>query len=251
MEKAFEKLLKKLLLEKYPIYLDVHVSESGKYNPNKKICYEVHLFVFLKDYKKFWDMTQNTPIENKELFNKCKSDLFDTEFVLDMDNPNFDIAIKYAYVLSQVWSGTNPEKSKFIDLRGKYKSKFDSFKGKLQDKKWQGYFDKITVTENMDFQEVIEKYDSSTTYFYCDPPYYSTEKYYANHDFGLETHERLANTLKATKGKFSLSYYDFTQLSEWFPKDEYRWEQKDFAKAAAAKKDGKQNMGTELLIMNY
>ncbi len=26
---------------------------------------------------------------------------------------------------------------------------------------------------------------------------------------------------------------------------------KDFAKAAAAKKDGKQNMGTELLIMNY
>jgi hypothetical protein len=52
MEKAFEKLLKKLLLEKYPIYLDVHVGEYGKYNPNKKICYEVHLFVFLKDYKK-------------------------------------------------------------------------------------------------------------------------------------------------------------------------------------------------------
>ena len=49
MEKAFEKLLKKLLLKKYPIYLDVHVGEYGKYNPNKKICYEVHLFVFLKD----------------------------------------------------------------------------------------------------------------------------------------------------------------------------------------------------------
>jgi hypothetical protein len=40
-------------------------------------------------------------------------------------------------------------------------------------------------------------------------------------------------------------------LSKWFPKDEYKWEQKDFAKAAAARKDGKQNMGTELLIMNY
>ena len=29
------------------------------------------------------------------------------------------------------------------------------------------------------------------------------------------------------------------------------WEQKDFAKAAAAKKGVKQNTGTELLIMNY
>jgi len=111
--------------------------------------------------------------------------------------------------------------------------------------------DKITVTENMDFQEVIEKYDSPTTYFYCDPPYYSTEKYYANHDFGLETHERLANTLKATKGKFSLSYYDFPQLSEWFPKDEYRWESKSFYKAAMAKAGKSQTKGTELLIMNY
>ena len=51
MEKAFEKLLKKLLLEKYPIYLDVHVGEYGKYNPNKKICYEVFLIVSNEDYE--------------------------------------------------------------------------------------------------------------------------------------------------------------------------------------------------------
>ena len=57
--------------------------------------------------------------------------------------------------------------------------------------------------------------------------------------------------MKKMKGKWSLSYYDFPQLSEWFPKDEYVWEQKDFAKAAAAKKGVKQNKGTELLIMNY
>ena len=36
-----------------------------------------------------------------------------------------------------------------------------------------------------------------------------------------------------------------------FQETRYKWNQKDFAKAAAAKKDGKQNMGTELLIMNY
>jgi hypothetical protein len=53
------------------------------------------------------------------------------------------------------------------------------------------------------------------------------------------------------EGKFSLSYYDFVLLSEWFPQDQYRWEKKEFAKAAAAKKGQSQNMGEELLIMNY
>lgn len=103
------------------------------------------------------------------------------------------------------------------------------------------------------FSEVIEKYDSPTTYFYTDPPYYIVGEgaYYSNHDFDRNDHERLANVLKNIKGKFSLSYYDFPLLSEWFPKNEYRWEMKQFAKAAAAKKGEKQNMGEELLIMNY
>ncbi len=33
--------------------------------------------------------------------------------------------------------------------------------------------------------------------------------------------------------------------------NQYRWEKKEFAKAAAAKKGQTQNMGEELLIMNY
>jgi DNA adenine methylase len=103
----------------------------------------------------------------------------------------------------------------------------------------------------MDFQDVVEKYDSPTTYFYMDPPYWKTENYYSNHDFDRNDHERLANTLKGIQGKFSLSYYDFEILSEWFPKNEYIWESKLFAKAAAAKKGKTQNMGEELLIMNY
>jgi hypothetical protein len=57
--------------------------------------------------------------------------------------------------------------------------------------------------------------------------------------------------LKELKGKFSLSYYDFELLHQWFPEDEFRWERREFAKAAAATKGKKQNMGEELLIMNY
>ena len=67
----------------------------------------------------------------------------------------------------------------------------------------------------------------------------------------LDTHERLADSLKATTGKFSLSYYHFDQLEEWFVRGDYRWEQKDFHKASMAKSGKAQTKGTEILIMNY
>jgi DNA adenine methylase len=163
------------------------------------------------------------------------------------------VAAKYIYVLTQVFSGANPSKSKFIDLKGKYHSKFTSFKNKLKKPEWQKMFERINFVENMDFGEVIKKYDSPTTYFYTDPPYYIVGEgsYYSNHDFDRKDHERLADCLKDIQGKFSLSYYDFPQLHEWFPETQYKWEKKEFAKAAAAKKGTKQNMGEELLIMNY
>lgn len=217
----------------------------------------VNLYLCVKDYEKFYEITKNTPIENKELFDKCKSDLFDTEFVLDRNNPNFDIAFKYAYVLSQVWSGTDPKKGNLIlkggymGKNGVYKSKFEIFRSKLIDVKWHKYFDSITNIENLDFEEVIKKYDSSTTYFYCDPPYFKTEDYYINHDFGIETHQRLANSLKSLNGKFSLSYYHFDNLDDWFPRSEYSWKSKDFAKTAMAISGKPQTKGTELLILNY
>jgi DNA adenine methylase len=113
------------------------------------------------------------------------------------------------------------------------------------------HFLRITKVENLDFQEVIQKYDSPSTYVYADPPYWKTENYYNNHDFDSTDHERLADCLKDIKGKFSLSYYDFPQLHTWFPQIQYRWERKAFAKAAAAKKGKTQNMGEELLILNY
>ena len=153
--------------------------------------------------------------------------------------------------MTQVFSGSKPEKSGFIDLKGKYKSKYLTFRDKLQNPKWIDKFLRITNVENLDFSEVIEKYDSETTYIYLDPPYWKTENYYSNHDFDRNDHQRLAETLLAVKGKFSLSYYDFDLLHEWFPKDQFRWEQKEFAKAASATKGKTQNKGTELLILNY
>jgi DNA adenine methylase len=117
--------------------------------------------------------------------------------------------------------------------------------------KWIKKFLAITDIENMDFEEVITKYDSPSTYFYLDPPYWKTENYYSNHDFDSKDHERLATVLGGIQGKFSLSYYDFELLHTWFPETGYTWERKSFKKAAAAKKGVSQNDAEELLIMNY
>ena len=190
-----------------------------------------------------------TPSLYKEQFIRFQAEIFNEGFSV---NPgDYEVAAKYVYILTQVFSGSKPETSSFIDLKGKYKSKYLTFRDKLSKPDWVEHFLKITDVKNMDFADVINKYDSESTYIYLDPPYWKTENYYSNHDFDRQDHERLANTLHQVKGKFSLSYYDFPLLSEWFPKDKYRWEMKQFAKAASAKKGEKQNMGEELLIMNY
>jgi len=191
----------------------------------------------------------NTPPEFKEKFVEYQRELFSSGFTINY--PDYEVAAKYAYVLTQVFSGSKPETSSFIDLKGKYRSKYLSFRDKLSKLDWIAHFDKITHVENLDFEDVIRKYDSPTTYIYLDPPYWKTENYYNNHDFDREDHERLANVLNSVQGKFSLSYYDFPLLHDWFPENTFRWERKEFAKAAAAKKNVKQNMGEELLILNY
>jgi DNA adenine methylase len=190
-----------------------------------------------------------TPANYRLLFNQYQKEIFDPKFRLTV--PDYKTAAKYAYVLTQVFSGSKPETSSYIDLKGKYKSKYLTFRDKLKNEKWVEKFLSITHVKNMDFEDVIRKFDSPTTYIYLDPPYWKTENYYSNHDFDRDDHERLAKALKGIKGKFSLSYYDFDLLHDWFPEDEYVWESKDFAKAAAASKGKTQNKGTELLIMNY
>ena len=191
----------------------------------------------------------DTSIELKEKFNTFQSEIFGEGF--KVGNCDYIAAAKYVYVLSQVFSGSKPETSSFIDLKGKYRSKYLAFRDKLSKPNWVDHFLKITDVENLDFQDVIEKYDSPSTYFYVDPPYWKTENYYSNHDFDRDDHERLAIALNNVQGKFSLSYYDFELLHDWFPETKNRWEKKEFAKAAAAKKGTKQNMGEELLILNY
>jgi DNA adenine methylase len=193
---------------------------------------------------------EDTPPEYAVMFKEYQKLVFNDNLVITDEN-SLEVACKYVYVLTQVFSGSKPETASYMDYKGVYRCKVLIFMDKLNNPKYREHLDRITFVENMDFQTVVEKYDSPTTYFYMDPPYYKTENYYSNHIFTIETHQRLATCLQNVQGKFGLSYYDFPQLSEWFPKEQYVWKEKVYKKAAAAKKDGTQNEGIELLIMNY
>jgi DNA adenine methylase len=191
----------------------------------------------------------NTPDDFKNTFIEYQTEIFNSGFTAT--TPDYLSAAKYVYVVTQVFSGSKPETSSFIDLKGKYRCKYLSFRDKLSKPDWVEHFTKITHVENMDFEDLIVKYDAPTTFHYVDAPYWKTENYYSNHDFDRQDHERLANVLQQVKGKFGMSYYDFELLHTWFPQNQYKWEKKLFAKAAAAKKNTKQNMGEELFIMNF
>lgn len=240
-------------LKDYPNLKTVVYNDYNKLNANLFRCSKQYdrLLRELKEYPR--QEYHNYTADNSnfaDLFNLCQKEVFDPNLVIG-DEPNFDIAAKYVYVLTQVFSGSKPETSKYTDYKGKYRCKVDIFEDKLRHPKFREHYDKITYIHSKDFEEVMEMYDSPTTYFYLDPPYWKTENYYSAHDFDSDDHGRLVGSLHHIKGKFGLSYYEFPKLSEWLPKDQFRWESKGFKKAAAAKEGIPQNVGVELLIMNY
>ena len=114
-------------------------------------------------------------------------------------------------------------------------TEFEVFK--LKWKAYEPHLNKISEILNVDYKEVISKYDSPETFFYLDPPYMGREKYYINHDFNENSHYELSSILNNIKGRFALSYYYFDGIKELYPN--CRFESK------------KTIMGTEWLIMNY
>jgi len=236
------------------VYVNGNIHEKPKlkeviYNDFNR--YMVNFFECCRTPEEFHKYMINLKAQDEKLFYKFQKEIFKNKDLSKIKLGDFEFGSKYSYIMTQVFSGLNAEKAKFIDLKGKYKSKFDSFRGRLINIKFTKKLKKITKCENLSYNDVIEKYDSPTTYFYVDPPYWKTENYYSLHDFDVEDHKNLCLQLANIKGKFSLSYYEFDLLSEWLPKNNFIWESREFVKAASASKGRIQNKGTEILVMNY
>jgi DNA adenine methylase len=104
-----------------------------------------------------------------------------------------------------------------------------------------------TVIENQDFEVLIKHYDRENAFFYCDPPYFSSEYVYQC-GFTWDDHQRLKNTLANSKGKWLVSYNDCEEIRNLY--DGYSFF--DFTRLHNMKQ--RINAGEqfpELLISNY
>lgn len=96
-----------------------------------------------------------------------------------------------------------------------------------------------------DYKFLINKYDSPTTFFYLDPPYYNL--YSGAYETGEINHEELFKLLDNIKGYFLLSYNDTPYIRNLY-KDYYIT---DFISKQANLGRGGLRLVSELLISNY
>jgi DNA adenine methylase len=103
--------------------------------------------------------------------------------------------------------------------------------------------------ENRPAIEVIKLYDSSDTFFYCDPPYiHETRGDTSSYGFEMNDnqHRELADVLHSIEGKAAVSNYDCDLMDELFPSTKWK---KVYSpeKTIHSTKDKRQ----EVLWMNY
>ena len=202
----------------------------------------------------------SVPKSDPALYAQFQQELFGTLDWTKVTLGDLDLCVKYLYLQTQVFAGT-PLSIKntpyFTETKagGKYPSKYETLKNKLNKQTITDRLKQITKVEQMDCIDLIKKYDSPDTFFYVDPPYYNMEFYYSK-DFPREKHEELANVLAGIKGRFALSYYDFPDLHQFYPEDKFFWHKQEVYRSAATRSGNDadyktKSKGTEILIMNY
>jgi DNA adenine methylase len=180
-----------------------------------------NLFYLLRNDLRFIEIVKGIKVD-KEKYEKSLKDIF-------TETDDMTKAINWLIVLTC----SAPNSIGKDSWRGD--TEFEVFK--LKWRAYEPHITKISQIHNLDYKEIINNYDSESTFFYLDPPYMGRENYYINHNFGENSHYELSNLLNNIKGRFLLSYYYFDGIEELY--DGCRFEQK------------KTIMGTEYLIMNY
>jgi len=105
------------------------------------------------------------------------------------------------------------------------------------------------VIENASFEKIIPQYDTPTTLFYLDPPYFvaNNTKYY-EYVFTQEEHKLLRELCTKIKGKFILSYENTEEVRNFY-KNFYITKTPQVSIVSSTKKE--KDKVSELLISNF
>lgn len=254
----------------------VFYNDKNRHQSNlMKCCSDPETFIkYLESLKKSLLHTDETdPIKKWNFYKSIYHKYIKNDFLDDM---NFEIgdfkkASIYAFLITSSFSSVFPRGGGFSGYnKSKDRLKLEVLINKLRKNTYTDKLKSITDFYNIDFEELINKYDSEDTYIYLDPPYYRYDEKTGEDDakrlfwygsdkdgvFGPSSHRRLLNLLKSTKSRWSLSYYYFPLLEELLPRHKYTWTQKEVFRGSAqggANHDPKKEhaKGIEFLIMNY
>ena len=268
----------------YATYLDDDTLNFEKVIYNDKNRHQVNLMRCCVEPEKFLPVleklkqtllhtTETDPLKKWDFYKALYRKWVDNDF---LDNNDFEIgdfkrAAIYAFLITSSFSSVFPKNAGFSGYKKDTdKLKLETLITKLKKNTYTQKLQSITEFNNIDFQELILKYDSSETYIYLDPPYARFDESKGDDDakrlswygaaddsvFGIASHRRLLELIKGIESRWSLSYYYFPLLEELLPKDKYFWFEKEVNRSSANggnnhESKGKAAKGTELLILNY
>ena len=252
------------------VYNDKNRHQTNLY----KCCAEPETFVkYLERLKETLLKTDETdPLKKWDFYKEIYKRYIKNEFLdnMDFEIGDFKKASIYAFLITSAHNSVYPRGAGFNGYKkDKDRLKLEVLIDKLKKNKYTEKLKSIKEFNNIDFEELINKYDSEDTYLYLDPPYHRPDVngdddakrlswYGADKEgvFGPASHRRLLDLIKTTKSRWSLSYYYFPLLEELLPRDQYIWTEKEVFRSSAQggnNHEGKseQAKGVELLILNY
>ena len=111
---------------------------------------------------------------------------------------------------------------------------------------------KDVTIENLDFRDVIRKYDSEKTVFYLDPPYPDRSVDYYGHPFTVDDLREMAKILTEIQGKFllKLDARTYEPISDILPEGKYRVEKIERKLSQRKVKGGQKGTWVLTLVSN-
>lgn len=238
------------LFPKHKVYVDVFGGGASVLFAKKQNNQEVYNDIF-SDLVNFWRTLRSkdgpeliqqlklTP-HSREEHTTCKKEY---QSILDP----IERARQFFVLVRQSYAGT------FANSYG------TSIGGRNQSRVWVNSIDSLSPVierlrnvqlENLDFRELIPKYDTVDTLFYCDPPYVHSSrssKSAYNHEMTDIDHNDLLDILLSVKGKVVLSGYE----SELYAQKLKHWHLVSKIVNSSAAKTPNKIKRTEMIWSNF
>ncbi|MEM0140183.1 MAG: DNA adenine methylase [Ferroplasma sp.] len=191
-----------------------------------------NIFSVLRNNFKSIYMPMENLAEDKETF----FDFYDRRILFNSDDEKIENAFNSLFRLNTRFGGMGSTYGK------KDKSLYGNFKKNIANLSMSESIIENMAVENLDFRELLSKYDSPKSFFYLDPPYPGKDWY--SDGFTESDYMDLKMVLKKLQGKFLMNFNSGNQLI-------YKIFGKPLYKLKFENKNGKADQGNDREVDFY